>query len=101
MQLKLTKADFKTRPLTVLVKAPRFYCETIHHGATVEVEDQLGYAIMNAYPGAFEQVDGDRVARPSTAPAPAPRADAARVTKPAAPPPRTTMAPDAAAAGGK
>lgn len=97
MKLKLSGSDFQKRPLTVMVKAPRKYIETVSYGEVIDVEDQLGFAILNQYPNAFEQCDDADLPPPQPKPG-----TLGRVTKPAGPPPRTTMAPDAAQpAGGK
>lgn len=57
MKLKLKKKyDSSDKDsLIVMVKAPAYYCDKVAIGQCIDVEDELGYSIMNTYRGCFEQ----------------------------------------------
>lgn len=45
------------RPIVVLVKTPEFFLRSIGCGETVEVSEQVGYAILQNYGADFERIE--------------------------------------------
>ena len=45
------------RPFVVMIKNPEFFIRSFGCQETVEVSDQLGFAILASYPNDFEKIE--------------------------------------------
>lgn len=45
------------RPFVVMLKTPEFFLRSFACEETVEVSDQLGFAILSSYPHDFEKIE--------------------------------------------
>lgn len=59
MKIKLVKKTFQEdkQPLIILMKEPEMFCKEVKVGQSIEVDDEMAYAIMGdkRYKGMFEQ----------------------------------------------